>query len=418
MSVLSAERGAPVASVSHDERAPLGGFLGGVLISQVVNNALHLAQPLLIAQLSGSLGHAAFFSAFDTAVHMAGTAAGGWPADRLGSRRLLILSTFLRGASLALIPALWAAGRLTLGLAMAAYTMDAFARGFTDTAVHALPLELASHDRAELDRLNARYELVFDLGAVAGPLLLGVLLIAKSSFAAHAAIPAGFVLAALVFARIPRRRGIAAARAPSAPRGGTREGLRLVLMDRGLAFAAFGLALLNIYPLRKLLSSFFAKSILSSPAAAGWVGAAFGAGGIAGALLYAWSRRRGASAAVWVAAGGLGVLALAVAWVPGALAPMLAAAFAFALANVGARLALTTRLQERTPLGTAGGVTAVSRFASNAVSVLLKAAVGAAFALGGGPRAAFAAVGAGLALVALAQFWLAARLARAPGGAA
>ncbi|MDE2143530.1 MAG: hypothetical protein KGJ84_14075, partial [Elusimicrobia bacterium] len=118
------ERTAPAASPAA-AKVPTGAFLGGVLVSQIVNNVLHLAQPLLIARLSGSLGHAAFFSAFDTSVHMAGTAAGGWPADRLGSRRLLILSTFLRGMSLALIPLLWAFGRLTLVAAMAAYTLDA-----------------------------------------------------------------------------------------------------------------------------------------------------------------------------------------------------------------------------------------------------------------------------------------------------
>ncbi|MDE2141388.1 MAG: MFS transporter, partial [Elusimicrobia bacterium] len=341
----------------------------------------------------------------------------GWPADRLGSRRLLILSTFLRGMSLALIPLLWAFGRLTLVAAMAAYTLDALVRGFTDTAVHALPLELAAHDRAELDRLNARYELVFDVGAVVGPLLLGALLISKDGVAPHVAVPAGFVLAALVFVRIPRRPVLARGRTAAVARGGTREGLRLVWNDRGLLFAAAGLALLNIYPLRKLLSSFFAKGILAAPAAAGWVGAAFGAGGIAGAACYAWTRRRGATSSAWVAAGGVGLLALAGAWIPGALAPMLVAAFVFALANVGARLALTTRLQERTPLEAAGGVTAVSRFASNLVSVLLKAAVGVAFALGGGPRAAFATVGAGLAAVALLQFGLASRL-RSLGGPA
>jgi hypothetical protein len=114
----------------------------------------------------------------------------------------------------------------------------------------------------------------------------------------------------------------------------------------------------------------------------------------------------------WVALGACGILVLAVGWAPGTLAAMSAAAFLFAATNVGARLALTVRLQEETPLETAGGVTAVVRFASNLVSVILKALVGAAFALGAGPRTAFAVVGAGLGLVALGQFFLAARLSR------
>ena len=401
------------------ERAPLGAFLGGVLASQTVNNALHLAQPLLIARLSGSLGEAAFFSAFDTAVHMAGTAVGGWPADKIGARRLLILSTLGRGAALALIPALWAAGRLTAGSAMAAYTLDAAVRGLTDTAVHTLPLELAEHERAELDRLNSRYELVFDLGAVAGPLLLGAMMLWMRGAAVHALIPLGFALSALVFVAVPERSLSARrpARAPRAPAGGTREGLRLVALSPELLFSCLSLALLNLYPLRKLMSAFFAKALLQVPAAAGWVGAAFGAGGALGSLLYARFRGRGTGAG-WVAAGAAGTVLLAVGWLPGSLSVMLASVFVFALANVGARLAMTARLQLDTPPETAGGVTAVARFGQNAVSVGLKALLGAAFALGAGPRAAFGLVGAGLGLLAALQLAAAARLAGRPAPAA
>ncbi len=415
MNASTLETARSVEAVTRRPPAPLAGFLGGVALSQVVNSALHLAQPLLIAQLSGSLGHAAFFSAFDTAVHMGGSLVGGWPADRLGARRLLALSTFLRGAALGLIPLLWFAGRLTLTAAMAAYTLDAFVRGFTDTAVHALPQELGDGDRAELDRLNSSYELVFDLGGVAGPLILGALMLGKPGPAAHIFVPVGFMLAAGAFLFIPERRAATAGRRSGA-HGGTFAGLRLILTDRSLLYAGLGVAVLNLYPLRKLLSAFFAKAILAQSHAAGWVGAAFGFGGALGALAYARSGGRG-DGSRWVAAGGLGVLLLAAGWAPGSLWPMMFAAFAFALANVGARLALTRRLQERTPSGAIGGVTAVSRFAANGVSVGLKSLVGAAFVMGASPRGAFAVVGAGLATVALAQFGLAAHL-RSTGGRA
>ncbi|NNN05556.1 MAG: hypothetical protein HKL90_06615 [Elusimicrobia bacterium] len=402
---------APSDEASCSAEAAPAGFIGGVLLEQTVNGALHLAQPLLIARLAGgSLATAAFFSAFDTAVHMGGSLAAGGPADRFGARRLLIGATILRGASLALIPLLWMRGGLTLGAAMAAYTLDALARGLSDTAVHALPLELAGRDGAALDRINARYELAFDIGAAAGPLLLGAALLRGAGLFVHAVVAAGFLPAALVFALMPRRARPAAltprAQRPGGASGGARRGLRAIADDRVLRTAALGAAALNLYPLRKLLSAFFAQGVLALPAAAGWIGAAFGVGGACGALLYA---RRGGSGARWIAAGGIGALALALGWIPGTLSPMLAAAFLFALGNVGARLALTRRMQERTPAGLIGGVTAGARFAANGVSVLAKALVGAAFAFGGGPRAAFAAVGAGLGALALAQFALAGR---------
>lgn len=397
---------APVEPVREARApAPLGGFLTGVLLSQVVNSALHLAQPLLVYELTGSAGKAAFFSSFDTAVHMSGSFLGGWPCDRLGARRLLALSTFLRGASLALIPFFWTTGRLTVVAAMAAYTLDAFVRGFVDTAAHALPLELGDHDRAELDRLNSRYELVFDLGGIAGPLLLGGLMMGRRGLAPHVAVPAGFALAAAAFLFVPETRR----RTASGTKGGTWAGLRAIAASPALLLATLAVAGLNLFPMRKLLSAFFAKSILGAPHAAGWVGAAFGLGGALGTLAYGrWSER--VSGRRWVAAGGVGVLLLAAGWVPGTLWPMLAAASAFAFANVCARLAMTRSLQERTPEAAVGGVTAVSRFAANAVSVGLKALIGTAFAMGASPREAFAVVAAGLVAVAAAQFGLAKKL--------
>ena len=37
----------------------------------------------------------AFFAAFGTGIHMAGTFLGGWPTDRWGARLVLVFSTLL-----------------------------------------------------------------------------------------------------------------------------------------------------------------------------------------------------------------------------------------------------------------------------------------------------------------------------------
>lgn len=406
-----APQAAPAAP-SAPRRAPAGAFLGGVLLTQIVNNALHLAQPLLMSHLTGSLGWAAFFTSAETAIHMGGTFVGGWPCDLIGSRRLLALSTAARGASLALIPLAWAFGVLDTRVAVVAYTLDAVVRGLVDTAVHALPLELAERDREDLDRLNARYEFAFDLGAVIGPLGLAFLMTRSDSWLPHAVIAGGFVLSGVVFLFVPKP----AAEKRVFPRkaeepSGTWDGLKLVLADPALRWSCVGLALLNLYPLRKLMSAFFAKAILHVPAQAGYVGAAFGAGGIAGSLLF--SARGGRSGGRrWIAAGALGTLLLATSWMPGSLWPMVAGVFLFAALNAAARLAMTGVVQDATPLTAAGGVTAVSRAASNSVSVALKALLGAAFAFGAAPRAAFGIVGVCLGAVALVQLALSARLAR------
>ncbi len=113
----------------------LGGLLTGVFVTQIVNS------------LSGSMGSAAFFSAFGTAVHMVGTYLGGWPTERFGARRVLAVSTFLRGVVLAGLPLAMAFGFLSLSWAMACYTAEALIRGYVDTSVHTIPLELAGTAR-------------------------------------------------------------------------------------------------------------------------------------------------------------------------------------------------------------------------------------------------------------------------------
>lgn len=167
-------------------------MLSGVLLTQIVNSAVHLAQPLLIADLSGSLGSAAFFSAFGTAVHMLGTYLGGWPTERFGARRVLVASTLLRGVALAGIPSAMAFGFISLPWAMGSYTAEALIRGYVDTSVHTVPLELAGHRGDLLDKINSRYELFFEVGAVAGPLMLSGVMVWSDGIVPHIVIPIGF----------------------------------------------------------------------------------------------------------------------------------------------------------------------------------------------------------------------------------
>ena len=94
---------------------------------------MHLAQPLLIADLSGSLARAAFFAAFGTAVHLVGTYLAGWPTDRFGARRVLVTATLLRGVVLAISLLRWpSANRPHLGHGLLPRA-EALILGFTST---------------------------------------------------------------------------------------------------------------------------------------------------------------------------------------------------------------------------------------------------------------------------------------------
>ena len=355
----------------------LSGFLGGVFLTQLVDSALHLAQPLLLAKLSGSLGGAAFFSAFDTGIHMLGTYIGGWPTEKFGARRVLMVTTFLRAVALAGIPISMLCGFLSLWWAMGCYTLEALIRGFVDTSVHTIPLELARHRADQLDRINSRYELTFDIGGVAGPLILGGLMVWGGKIVPHIMIPVGFVLSSVAYFFIPEKTRGKSVGAVHHSRGGSWAGIKYILTRRPLLITCIGLMSFNIYPLRKLLSAFFAKGLLHKSASVGQIGAAFALGGVVGALIYAVTKHHN-SGAKWVALGAIGTFILAIGWLPANLWVMTVVVFLFAVANVCARLTLTKKRQELTPLEHAGGVTSASQFGVNAVSVVIKAIVGVA----------------------------------------
>ncbi len=392
----------------------LTGLLTGVLVTQIVNSAVHLAQPLLVADLSGSLGSAAFFSAFGTGVHMLGTYLAGWPTDRFGARLVLAFSTLLRGIVLAGIPISMVFGFASLPWVMGCYTLEALIRGYVDTSVHTVPLDLVGHRRHLLDRINSRYEVAFEVGAVAGPLMLGGLMVWSDGIVPHIVIPIGFVVSAACYLLIPKTAVTETGSPHSASHGGSWAGLKYILAHPYLLLVVLGLVLFHLYELRKLLSAFFAKGLLHHPAAVGHVGSAFALGGVAGALLYAVARHRG-SGVGWMLGGVLGTVVLAVGWIPASLPVMVVAVFLFGVSNVCARLVLTRWRQELTPLEYAGGVTAASEFGRTAISVGINSVVGAAFSSRSGVYGAFGIVGGMLGIFAVAQLVLVRLLARRRG---
>lgn len=399
----------------HDPPVRMTGFLTGVGLTQIVDSALHLAQPLLLAKISGSMGEAALFSAFDTGVHMLGTFICGWPLELFGAKRVLVVATFLRGVALSAIPIGMISGMLTIFWAMAFYTLEALIRGFVDASVHTIPLELAKHRRDQLDLINSRYEITFGVGGIVGPLMLGGLMVTSDKIIPHLIIPIGFAISAMAYLFIPHIEKFRSHHKKEThtenTHAGTWTGIKYVFSNNALLIACLGVMSFNIYPLRKLLSAFFADGILHNPATVGQIGAAFAIGGVVGAIIYGRIKQLN-SGQTLVTLGAIGTIILSVGWVPANLWIMTAAAFAFALANVCARLILTRKRQELTPLQHAGGVTSAQQFGVMGVSVLAKSVLGGAFALGTGAYGAFALVGGILALFGVGQLILARHLPR------
>lgn len=381
-------------------------YLWGTLASQIGNNALIVALPLALLRLGQPLAAIGVVTAQLTLFDMSGTLLGGRLSDRHDPRAVLAGATALRGALLLAAAGLLSAGRLSVAPAFGLYALDALARGVTDTARATLPVLLVGKVKAALDDLNSRYEMSFHLGGVVGPALAGAVFASGGLAAANGLIAASFAAAVAAYLAMPSAAPASKsseAGASSAARGGAWR-------DPWMKLALAASVLLALHPpLKGVLPAFFAEGVLLAPGAAASLVALFSLGAFAGAFLYKRGHARH-GLAVWLAGGAAGTLVLAVGWIPGSLAAMGAAAFVFSLAYTAARLAVLSAIQERLPDGKAGGVMGTVRFSANLTSVIARYTAGQAFLLQP-PTRALTAVGAALAVLAAALFWIRVRLA-------
>lgn len=401
----------PVTAASRT-RPRLAPYLGGTFLQQAANNAVHVTLPLAVLASGGSLASAAVVVALAGWADTAGTMLGGWLADRGHPLTLIRAVTVGRVAALAAVPTVLATGGAAVFAVGAAFIADALARGVADTARNTLPVAYAGKDKGALEAFNARFQSYFEAGALAGPFLVGALLTAAGAAAGQWLAPAALAGAALLYMASPRP-----AMPAEASGGAARPGwgaVRTHLLAKPAALAAFvGLAALTLYPLRTVLPAVWAVDLLGDPASAAWLVGAFGAGGLAGSLLFRTAHSR-LSPAGWVYGAVAGTAALALAWLPGSVVPLVAGVALFAASNVAARLSLTSVLQAGSPDGLAGGVMGVSRFTVNLTAMGVKAAAAAALAVAAGSLPALVLVAGGMAAFGAVQLWSARRLAAFP----
>lgn len=393
------------SSLKSPERPQVGAYLAGTFGARVANNALQVTLPLILLQSSNSPSAVGFVTALTTALDTTGTLLGGWLCSLLHPRKLLILSTSVRSAILALIPILWSAGSLTLTTATGVYLFDSLARGVADTARNTMPIMLVGKNKNSLNRLNSRYQIVFELGAVAGPFLVGGVLAGFGALAANWLLPAAFGTATAVYLLMPKTAQ------PTAQEGQGRgeptllNSASLIASKPGLRLPFVGILLLTLYPLKALLPAIFAASILKAPEQAAWLIGLFGLGALGGSLLYGPLHNKIPSPS-WLRWSAIGVLFLALGWIPGSFLPMAICIFLFASSNVMARLSMVSLLQSEIPHNAEGSVMGLTRFSVNLTSVILRLMVGLAFAVAFSTEHGFALIGVGLGVVAVLELWV------------
>jgi MFS family permease len=211
--------------------------------------------------------------------------AGGVWADRIGRRRMMLVSDIVRAISQAVTAALLLSGTAEVWmLAVLAFVYGVSAAVFMPAMVGLIPQTVSA---TRLQEANALMSLTRSVANVAGPALAGVIIAAAGSGEAIAVDAATFVVSAACLARLRPAavaRPVAAAAASEPFLAGLRAGWREV---RSRAWLSWGLLAMSAYHVFVLPAVFVLGPALSARelnGASSWaiIVASFGVGSIVG----------------------------------------------------------------------------------------------------------------------------------------
>lgn len=264
------------------ERVPLLALVAANTVSQLGNVVAVVALPWFVLVTTDSPARAGVVAFAATLPLAAGAIVGAPVVDRIGVRRASVLADLGAGAAIAFIPLLHALGALTfwftVALAFAAAVCEAPGRA----ARRAMLPDLADRAGVTLERANAVSTTSEHTGYVVGAPLAGLLIalvgapgalwLDAASFALSAAIVAGFV---------PSVR-------PAVGRTRLLDGLRYVLETPLLRtfFTIWSVGGFLIAPLAPVLLPVYARNELGGAGSLAACVAAYGLGGLLGAVAY------------------------------------------------------------------------------------------------------------------------------------
>ncbi|MFF8601672.1 MFS transporter [Streptomyces sp. NPDC015232] len=275
-------------------RRPLTAVLSANAVSISGNSLTLIGVPWFALETTGSAGKAGLV-AFCAAVPVVVSAIAGGPViDRIGRRRVSVVSDLVCALALAAIPLLNAAGLLHFWMLCALMGVTGLFHAPGETARHVLVPDLARHAGTPLSRAASLYDAV-SRGARMTGAAVGGLLVALIGADTVLYVDAGtfLVSALLVLAGL---RGIPAAEplrdAPAlnlaAYRADLREGYAFLLRTRLLLAVDLMVMVTNGLALSwsAVLLPIHAREELGGAAAQGLLVAVFGGSALAGALLY------------------------------------------------------------------------------------------------------------------------------------
>ncbi len=278
-------------------RLPLYALLTANLISRIGNSLTYIAIPWFVLATTGSAAKTGLVAAVGILPVIITGILGGPLVDRLGYKRMAVVSEVASGINVALIPLLYT----TIGLPFWTLLVLVLLGAALDSPGHSarasmLP-EIAQLANMPLERANSMVMIAGRTSAMLGAPLAGILIatIGTSNLLWIDAVSFG-ISATLLAIAIPNRVVSQAQQqveqAGTALRtymGEVAEGFRFIRQD-GLIFwlaLSFSLGSLLAEPVYSVIMPVYAKEVYGSALDLGFMYAALGAGSILGAILFA-----------------------------------------------------------------------------------------------------------------------------------
>ncbi|MBA2345985.1 MAG: MFS transporter [Rubrobacter sp.] len=303
------------------ERLPIFALLLANAVSVVGNAMTAVAVPWFVLQTTGSAAKTGLTGAVMALGAVLAAFFGGSIVDRLGFKQTSITADLMSGATVALIPLLYAAGYLPFWQLLVLVFLGAVLDAPGMSARDAMIPDLARSARMRLERANSLDASVPRLAQFLGPPLAGVLIVFLGATGVLWLDAATFaVSAAIVTVAVPAVRFTAEKDDVESRSGYLSEllaGLRFVrtnLLIFSMILVATAANFLDA-PLQAVILPVYANEVFGSAPSLGAMLGSFGGGALAGTLLFGLVGhrlpRRLTFVICWFVAGPLAYLTLA-----------------------------------------------------------------------------------------------------------
>lgn len=187
-----------VAADGQRHRGPLVALLVGYAVSLVGSRLSMIALPLFVLATTGSATRTGLVAMAETAPYVVSQALAGPVTDRVGARRVSVLSDCASTLVVGLIPLLHAVHALPFGTLLALVTLAGLVRGPGDGAKYVMVPTVAGAAGMPVERAIAFSDGISRGASVVGPLGAAALVSSVGAPGALAVDAASFAVAALV----------------------------------------------------------------------------------------------------------------------------------------------------------------------------------------------------------------------------